>query len=31
MTMHMETKPTKAETTEATYCPFASATLFSKG
>jgi hypothetical protein len=31
MTMHLETKPTKAETTEATCCPFASATLFSKG
>jgi hypothetical protein len=31
MTMHLETKPTKAETTESTCCPFASATLFSKG
>jgi hypothetical protein len=31
MTMHLETKPTKAETTEATCCTFASATLFSKG
>jgi hypothetical protein len=31
MTMHLETKPTKAETTEATCCAFASATLFSKG
>jgi hypothetical protein len=31
MTMHFETKPTKAETTDATCCPFASATLFSKG
>ena len=31
MTMHLETKPTKAETTDATSCPFASATLFSKG
>jgi hypothetical protein len=29
--MHLETKPTKAETTDATCCPFASATLFSKG
>jgi hypothetical protein len=31
MTMRLETKPTKAETTESTCCPFASATLFSKG
>ena len=31
MTMHLETKPTKAETTEAACCPFTSATLFSKG
>jgi hypothetical protein len=31
MTMHLETKPTKVETTESTCCPFASATLFSKG
>ena len=31
MTMHLENKPTKAETTEAAYFPFASATLFSKG
>jgi hypothetical protein len=31
MTMHLETKPTKAETTEATNCSFAAATLFSKG
>jgi hypothetical protein len=31
MTMQLETKPTKAEITEATCCSFASATLFSKG
>src|ERR1039457_7089313 len=31
MTMHLENKPTKAETTEATFCPVASATLFNNG
>jgi hypothetical protein len=31
MTMHLETKPNKAETTEATCCSFTTATLFSKG
>jgi len=31
MTMHLENKPTKAENTEATCCPFAAASLFSKG
>jgi hypothetical protein len=31
MTMHLETTPTKAKTSEATCCLFAPATLFSKG